>query len=166
MSSIKYIEFVSPINSKLFFDILKYNSRDVSIEIDYYDLREILRRTTYLNRLQIIYQLKQIKRLTLTYGKRLEQELSTPLTILCYLFPNIEELIINRTVLNSSELIYLLNHLKHLSFLSVSCDELQTVGNDNIQQWVNQQSTRLNKMTFISKLFHSMFYIWIDSVMN
>lgn len=157
LSSIKHIQFISQINSKVFFYIFKYNSKNlISIQIDYQDLKQILRRQLFIR-----HYFKNIKQLIIQDKQRLKYKTYIPLTInqikyIYYYFTNIQKLIIQGSI-QSFQLIYLLNHFKNLKFLKVICYHLQQIDHHNIQQCLTNQS----KKKFISKWSNHIFYIWI-----
>ncbi|CAF1492129.1 unnamed protein product [Rotaria sp. Silwood1] len=170
ISSIKNLVFPFRINSKLFYDILKYNTTQISIEIYYDDLIEILRRATSHNRHQIIIELKKIKQLNLKYRFKYRQ--SQGLTVkqvkkICYLFSNIEQLFITDLFESNESIPLLIRKLKHLSFLCISFHEdasIRQIDISNIRQWlIDQSRTKLNENNFICKwsetVFHRTFYL-------
>ncbi|CAF4058754.1 unnamed protein product, partial [Rotaria sordida] len=165
ISSIKNIVFRSRINSNLFYDILKYNTTQISIEIDYNYLIKILRSTTYYNRRQIIIELKKIKQLEID-SWRVEGLTKKQIRKICYLFSNIEQLIIKRAFRSKKLIPLLICKLKYLSFLSIHYLEsapITEISNSNFRQWlIDQSRTKLNENNFICKWSERQFYIWID----
>jgi len=170
MSSIQHIIFQSQINSKLFFDILKYNTALISLEINCNHLMSMLRTEKNYYRHQIRLQLKKIKKLTLRYSligvivsESYIQFRRKEMKNICYLFSNVEQLIIKGR-LESIELIPLVLHeLKYISFFSVYCTKLEQIGKKNIRQWlINHSRRKLNEKNFICKQLEYRFDIWID----
>ncbi|CAF3919637.1 unnamed protein product [Rotaria sordida] len=165
ISSIKNIVFRSRINSNLFYDILKYNTTQISIEIGYNNLIEMLRRATSHNRRQIIVELKKIKQLGIDFWcvKELTEK---QIRKICYLFSNIEQLIIKRAFKSNELISLLIRKLKHLSFLSINYSKFAAsteTNNSDIRQWlIDQSRTKLNENNFICKWSEEQFDLWID----
>ncbi|CAF1129357.1 unnamed protein product [Rotaria sordida] len=135
ISSIKNIVFKTRINSNLFYDILKYNTTQISIEIgiDFWCVMELTE--------------KQMRKI-------------------CYLFSNIEQLIIKRAFKSNELISLLIRKLKHLSFLSINYSKFAAsteTNNSDIRQWlIDQSRTKLNENNFICKWSEEQFDLWID----
>ena len=82
---------------------------------------------------------------------------------LCYLFSNIEQLIIEGALESIEMISLLLDELKHIYFLSVYSTNLKSLNKYTTRQiLLNQPGTKLNENNFICKYLDDRLNIWID----
>jgi hypothetical protein len=165
LSSIQTIEFDAEIDSGLFFNILKFINREISIDIDYINLMNILRNRNFHTDNGIDIQCKQVEQLTMSNFGSLKLE-EKDVIYICYAFPNIKRLIMNYS--HSSQLIpMLLCNLKKLSFLSMSAwneaSLFQGVKILAFRQWIIRQSGgKLRQNNFHCEISEEEFRLIID----
>lgn len=164
ISSIKMIVFEDEINAKLFFNILKYNKTDMSIEVSYTNLMNMLRNINIPADDRIGIPFTHVRQLITSYfGKSDWKE--TDIVCMGHAFPNIQQLTIRYSV--ASEMIpVLLCNFKKLSFLTIECFDyqghFQKMQKSAFQYWFSKRAEISSKKSIHCEKSRKKFHLIID----